>query len=184
MSENAREVVGAFKDATTLETAANQLMSSGFDRARLSLIATEDAVQRELGSRLVKVEQIDDLSDLPRIAYVNHVDLVAGQSALIGGLFYFGAMAGTGAVLLSGGTLLPALAAATASGIGGGSIGALLASRMEEKTAEKISNEISHGGLILWVRTLDDEDNQRVIDIMNENGAYVVEAQAGAESPV
>ena len=179
MPGTSREVVGAFRDAPSLETAANELMSNGFDRARLSLLASEDAVREQLGSRLVRVEQVDDLAEFPRIAYVNHVDLVAGQSALIGGLFYLGAMAGTAAVLLSGGALLPALAAAAASGIGGGSIGALLASRMEQETATKIGNEIAHGGLILWVRTLNEQDDTRASAIMTENGAYMVHVHAG-----
>ncbi len=46
---SAREVVGVFSDADALETAANELLSSGFERARISLLAGESAIVEKLG---------------------------------------------------------------------------------------------------------------------------------------
>ena len=80
MSLNSSEVVGVFHDVTSLEDAANTLMSNGFDRSGLTLIATEDVVRKELGSRVVRVEQLEDYSGTPRIAYVNRDDLAIGQA--------------------------------------------------------------------------------------------------------
>ena len=184
MSGNSREVVGVFHDVTSLEDAASTLMSNGFDRSGLTLIATEDVVRKELGSRVVRVEQLEDYSGTPRIAYVNREDLAIGQGALIGGLFYLGAMAGTAAVLMTGGAMLPALAVAAATGIGGGSLGALLASLLQAETGKKISDEIERGGLILWVRTHPQEEDDRAIGVMRDNGAYDVHAHADAGAHV
>lgn len=79
MSGNSREVVGVFHDVTSLEDAASTLMSNGFDRSGLTLIATEDVVRKELGSLVVRVEQLEDYSGTPRIPYVNRDDLPSGR---------------------------------------------------------------------------------------------------------
>ncbi|MDB5714192.1 MAG: hypothetical protein JWO15_1589 [Sphingomonadales bacterium] len=176
METTSREVVGTFHDVEALEATANVLMSSGFDRAALSLIATEDVVRKQFGSRLTKVENLGDHPDTPRIAYMNHDDVAIGRGALIGGLSYLGAVAGTAAVLTSGGAALPALAVAAAGGVGGGSLGALLGSWLNAETAKKISDEVERGGLILWVGTHSIDDDERASDIMIANGAYGVHA--------
>jgi hypothetical protein len=174
MPEIIREVVGTFHDAGALENAAEALMSNGFDRAHLSLIATEAAVRQKFGSRVTRVEQLQDDPGTPRIAYVNRDDLAIGEGALIGGLFYVGAMVATGAVLMSGGALLPAVAAAAAGGLGAGGLGAVLASILQNETADKISGEVERGGLILWVRAHQGDDDDLAIQIMRDHGAYDV----------
>lgn len=179
MSSKSREVVGFFHNVSALEAAADALMSNGFDRSALSLLATEDVVQKELGSRLVRVEQLDEHPEAPRIAYINHDDLAIGRGALIGGLFYLGAMAGTAAVLMSGGAMLPAVVAAAAGGAGGGGIGTLLGSWLSTATADKISDEIARGGIVLWVRTHSREEDDRAIAAMRDNGAYHAHAETG-----
>ena len=43
--ESVCEVVGVFPNPEDLESAIDELLSSGFDRAELSLLASEDAVR-------------------------------------------------------------------------------------------------------------------------------------------
>ena len=171
---NAREVVGLFHDVEALEQAAAGLMSNGFDQARLSLIAAEAAVDEKFGSRMMRVKQLVDDPDTPRIAYVDRATVGIGQGAIIGGLFYLGAIVGTGAVLASGGALLPAYAAAAVGGLGGGSLGAFLSAILHTQIAEKTADEVERGGLILWVRTSGPKDDQLAERIMKESGAYDV----------
>jgi hypothetical protein len=179
MNNISREVVGAFRGVEALEGAANTLMSCGFDRAALSLIAIEEVVRKQFGSRLIKVEKLEDEPDTPRIAYMNHDDVAIGRGMLISGLSYLGAAAGTAAVLTSGGALLPAVAVAAAGGVRGGSLGALLESWFNTETAKKISGEVERGGLILWVRTHSPEEDDDASDIMIANGAYGIHTYAG-----
>lgn len=183
MSGNDREVVGVFNGVAALESAAQGLMSGGFDRTLLSLLATDEAVTAHYGGRMVRVEQLEDDPDAPRIAYVDRDTLGVGQGALIGGLFYLGAAVATGAVLVSGGALLPALAAAIAGGVGGGALGGALAGRLGAETGEKIGAELQRGGLLLWVRTRDAEDDAKAIAIMRESGASEVHVN-GADTPL
>jgi hypothetical protein len=118
MNAISREVVGTFHDVKTLEHAANALMSNGFDRAALSLVAPDDAVRKQFGSRLKNIEKLEDHPDTPRIAYMDQDDVAVGRGALISGLTYLGAVTGSAAVLASGGALLPAVAIGAAAAIG------------------------------------------------------------------
>ena len=50
-----REAVGVFNRSEDLQGAIDELLSSGFDRAELSLLASEHAVEEKLGHRYEKV---------------------------------------------------------------------------------------------------------------------------------
>jgi hypothetical protein len=176
MDGNVREVVGVFPSVGALEAAADELMGYGFDRARLSLIATDEVVAEHFGGRMKPVKDLEDDPSTPRIAYVDRDTLAIGEGAAIGGLFYLGVMAGAGAVLVSGGTLLPALFAAAAGGAGGAGLGAVLAGRLGAETADKISDEVQRGGLILWVRTGGEGEDEKASAIMAKHGAKDVHA--------
>ena len=47
-----REAVGVFTSENDLQAAIDELLSSGFHRAELSLLASEEAVNEKLGERL------------------------------------------------------------------------------------------------------------------------------------
>lgn len=123
----AREVVGIFHTPEDLEAAIDQLLSSGFDRAEISLLAAEQAVQDKLGHRYVKATALADDQTVPRTAYISTGAIGDAEGALIGGLFYVGATLTLGAVVASGGAFAAALAAAAIAGGTGGLIGSLLA---------------------------------------------------------
>ena len=55
-----REAVAYFDASTDLEEAIDELLSSGFDRAEISLLATERAVEDQLGHRYHKVAELED----------------------------------------------------------------------------------------------------------------------------
>jgi hypothetical protein len=185
MNAISREVVGTFYDAKALEGAANALMSNGFDRAALSLVAPDEAVRKHFGALLKNVEKLEDHPDTPRIAYMDHDDVAIGRGALTSGLSYLGDLTDSAVLLTSGGALLPAvIIIGAASGLGGGSLGALFGSWLEAETKNKISDEVERGGLILWVRTHSIRDDARATGTMNSNGAYDVHAHAGEQSGI
>ena len=61
-----REAVAYFDASTDLEEAIDELLSSGFDRAEISLLATERAVEDQLGHRYHKVSELEDDPAVPR----------------------------------------------------------------------------------------------------------------------
>ena len=48
--DTAREAVGIFHDPTTLQSAIDDLLSSGFDRVDLSFLASRRAVEESSGT--------------------------------------------------------------------------------------------------------------------------------------
>lgn len=100
-----REAVGVFTRSEDLQSAIDELLSSGFHRADLSLLASEHAVEGKLGHRYEKVTALADDPTIPRTVYVSPAAVGDAEGGLIGGLMYVGAVAAAGAVVASGGTL-------------------------------------------------------------------------------
>lgn len=165
-----REAVGVFHDATTLETAIDRLLSAGFDRADVSLLASDDAVAEKLGHRYEKVDELEDDPAVPRAAYVDRDSVVEGQSAVVGGLAYVGAVAAAGIIVASGGSIGVAIAGAAIAGGGGGLVGGALASVLGRRRAADVERHLEHGGLLLWVRCRDDDHEGRALEILTSCG--------------
>lgn len=63
-----REAVGVFHDREAFQNAVEDLMSAGFDRAELSLLAGEQAVEGKLGHAYRRVQELEDEPTVPRAA--------------------------------------------------------------------------------------------------------------------
>lgn len=167
--DGVREAVGYFLAVDDLEAAIAELQSSGFDRAEISLLASERAVEEKLGHRYRKVSELEDDPSVPRTHYVSEASIGAAEGALIGTPLYLAAVATFGAIVVSGGTLAAALAAAALAGTAGGVIGGILARLVGEHHAHHIERELEHGGLLLWVRTWNVQDEERAVAILNKH---------------
>lgn len=169
-----REAVGVFDDAEILEAAIDELLSSGFDRSQLSLLAGEETIHDKLGHIYAKVEDVEDDPEVPRAAYVSTEARGDAEGALVGGLLYVGAVAAAGAVVATGGTLAAAIAAAAAAGGAGGAVGAALAHLIEQRHADYIGRQVDHGGLVLWARLHDEAQRKRAMAILTKHSAHDV----------
>lgn len=166
-----REAVGVFHAAADLESAIQELEESGFDRAEISLLAGEDAVRQKLGHRFYDARSVEDDPNVPRTAFVSTESIGDAEGALLGGLFYVGAIAAAGAVVASGGSLGAALLATAAGGGSAGVIGALLARLVGKHHADHLQQQLERGGLVVWVRTRDESLEQRAVGILKRNKA-------------
>ena len=95
------EVVGVFHTPEDLESAIDELLRSGFDRAELSLLASENAVAEKLGGYYRPASELANDPAVPRTAFVSTAAIGDAEGGLIGGLAYLGAT--VGAVVMSGG---------------------------------------------------------------------------------
>jgi hypothetical protein len=164
--QTVREAVGAFDNPETLQEAIDDLMSSGFDRAELSLLAAETTVEEKLGHHYEKVKDLEDEPKTARAAYVSTESIGDAEGALVGGLVYVGATAAAGAVVATGGTLAAIIAAAAVAGGAGGLIGSVLSQWLDDQQADHLQEQLNHGGLLLWVRTRDAEREKRAVQIL------------------
>lgn len=85
-----REAVGIFHERRTSRWRSTKLLSSGFHRAELSLLASENVVEEKLGHRYQRVEALADDPSAPRAAYVSTEAIGDAEGGLIGGLTYVG----------------------------------------------------------------------------------------------
>ena len=73
-----REAVGVFESPTPLTEAIDELLSSGFDRAELSLLAADKTVDKKLGHVYQSIAAFEDDAAVPRCCYVSNASIGAG----------------------------------------------------------------------------------------------------------
>ena len=84
--DTVREAVGVFGSANDLQAAIDELLSSGFHRADLSLLANEEAVNEKLGGGFANVRAVEDNPVVPRKAYVSPEAIGDAQGGIVGAL--------------------------------------------------------------------------------------------------
>jgi hypothetical protein len=170
------EVVAIFHASEHLESAIDELLSSGFDRAELSLLASEDAVAAKLHHCYQPSEDMADDRSVPRTAFVSTAAIGDAEGGLIGALTYVGATVAAGAMVVSGGALAATIAAAAVAGGAGGLIGAVLARWVGRHHAAYLSAQMENGGLLLWVRAWSPSDEARAVEILRRHAGDRVHA--------
>jgi hypothetical protein len=172
------EAVGIFQRNEDLQGAIDELLSSGFHRSELGLLASETAVQEKLGGQLKSVSALADDPAVPRSDYVSPEAIGDAQGGLIGALVYVGAAAAAGAVVASGGTLAAIVTAVVLVGGTGGLLGSVMAKWLGDHHASYLQDQLDRGGLLLWVRTRHRQDEQRAIEILKRHSGGEVHVHA------
>ncbi len=171
---NIREAVGFFDTEKQLQETIDDLLEHGFHRAEISVLASIQAVEKKLGHYFDKVDILEDNPQVPHAAYVSKDSIGDAEGALLGGFMYVGAMIGVVPVVASGGALAAALTAAAIGGGVGTTLGAILAGIVGHHHSKYISDQLLHGGLLLWVRTFTLEDEIEAIRIMSNHSGIDV----------
>ena len=171
---NVREAVAVFEDTQALQGAIDELLESGFDRASLSLLADEKTVESKLGHAYEKVEELEDDPNVPTTSYVSIETVGDAEGGLIGVPLYVAAGIAAGAAAASGGSLVVTALAALVAGGAGATVGAVLAGMLGEHHAEYLSEQLKHGGLLLWVNTPNAAHEDRAKQILEKHSAHDV----------
>lgn len=166
-----KEAVGVFSDSKALEAAVDELEVSGFDRAAVSVLAT-DTNATELVERFYRtVRDIEDSGRAPSSAFVSSDSRTEGEAAVVAAPLYVGGFAGAAAVAATGGALALAIAAAIAGGVAGAGLGAILAAAISRHHAAGVRKQLDKGGLVLWVNIPNSDAEQRAVAVLNKMGA-------------
>lgn len=171
-----REVVAVFHDADKLEAAIDKLASSGFARQNISVMASHDVIADKLGHQFKQVKEIEDDAKVPEAYFVRDEDVSEAQAALIGLPMYIGGAGGALAVAASGGALALVIAAATAGGLVGGGVGGVIAKALGDHHAKTIDDNLKAGGILLWVRVGDADEESKATKMLGESGGQDVHA--------
>ena len=121
MAGTVREVVAVFENPDDIERAVFDLETHGFDRAAISLLATEHAVKEKLGRAYHRIEEMEDEPKAPRETFFTRVSRIEAEVGVVAALASFGALAaaGTGAAIVT----IPMLNAPGSGGDSGGRAG-------------------------------------------------------------
>lgn len=179
-----REAVGVFHRNEDLQSAVDELLSSGFHRFELSLLASEATVREKLGDQCKSISALADDPAVPRSVYVSPEAIRDAEGGLIGALVYIGAAAAAGAIVASGGTLATIITGVVLAGGTGGLFGTVLAKWLGDHHAVYLQDQIERGGLLLWVRTRDAAAEQRAVEILKRHSGgevhvHVLMAEVG-----
>jgi hypothetical protein len=165
------EAVAVFHDVPSFQAAIDDLLSTGFDHGELNVLAHKDTVTARLCREYQSTTEFEDDPEAPRIGFVHDESIGDAEGAAIGAGVYFPAIAGSLAVVASGGTMLGAIAAAAIAGGAGGLIGTALAKYIGREHTKHLDQHLSRGGLLLWVRTRDNEREQTACEILRKHSA-------------
>jgi hypothetical protein len=170
----AREAVGVFSSSELLEAAVDDLGISGFDRATVSVPATDETIRDRVGHIYRTVGEVEDNPSVPQAAFASQDSRIEGEAAAVGIPFYIGSCAGAGAAVAFGGGLVIAIGATIAGGAVGAGLGALVAAGMARRHSERVREQLAQGGMVLWVSVRDDKAERRAVEILKRNGAWDV----------
>jgi hypothetical protein len=163
------EAVAIFHDAQSLHATVDELLTSGFDHAELSVLACEQTIREKLGHNYKSTADFDDDPDAPRVGYVPDESIGSAQGGIIAAAGYFPAVIGLLAVVASGGTLLGQIAVVAIAGGAGAALGATRAILVRNVHAKHLEQHLRHGGLLLWVRTHDAAHEKKALEILSRH---------------
>lgn len=174
-------VIGVFEDVSEARAAIDRMTNAGIDRDQISLVS-RDADKERTGETTTE--------------HTSGAGKGAGIGAAVGGIG--GLIAGIAGLAIPGlGPILAAgpIAAAIGGGLGGaglgaaagGLIGALTNMGVPEEEARHYENQVRGGKILVTVRADNDDEADRVSNIMDVGGAVDVQAgsrEESAEAPV
>lgn len=181
MADQLREAVVVFGTEGSLKSAIDQLLTSGFNRADLSVLGADGLEAKLNRDDAVSTKDLADTPDAPREDYEAGETHGAAQGALVGGLAYVGAVAAAGLVAATGGALALAIGAAALAG-GSGAVGAVLASAVGKAHKDRYTEQLASNGVILWVHTANADAEREATRILNAHGGsdvHIHEIPAG-----
>jgi hypothetical protein len=165
------EAVGVFDDVNTLDAAVEELRSSGFKKSQISLLAGQHTVERKLGHRYERIEELEDDPEVPRRAYRTRESVGESEDMLLGSLTFLPALLAAGTVVASAGVVA---AAVTGAAVAGAAIATTLGHFMDKNHAKWLEEQLERGGLLLWVNTPDAAAEQKALAILRRHSAHDV----------
>jgi hypothetical protein len=182
--DGTREAVGLFANPDILEAAVDALEGSGFDRAAISVLATDSKAREKVARYYRTIKEAEDGAAAPRTAFVSKDSRTEGEAAVVGIPLYMGGLAGAAAVAATGGALAFAIGITILGSAAGAGLGAILAASIARHHTAQVQEQLRKGGLVLWVSVPTPEDENRAVAILEKTGARDVHVHEIAREQV
>jgi len=166
-----REAVAVFDDVVAFERAVEELLAAGFDREALSMLAGEETVAKKLGHRYRRVEELEDDPEAPRTAFVSLRELSERETAVWNSVTILPTLIAAGTVVATAG---PLAAAIIGTAVTGAALATVLTHWMDDRHARWLQEQLERGGILLWVRVDDPEQERKAVEILGRHAAHDV----------
>lgn len=160
------EVVGVFDTYEAMQKAIYDLMIAGFSRYDISLLGDREAIKEKLGTSYWQAKDLEDDPDAPRTHFVSEEAIGELQGALGGGFFFLGSYIAMAALLTPASTLAASIAVGLIGGAPSAVLGTILARRVGKHHRDYYADQISNGGILIWVRAATPERQELAMKIM------------------
>jgi outer membrane lipoprotein SlyB len=186
-ADTCREASAVFTSAKELQSAIDALLASGFTRDDLSVLGSEKALHAKFGAKIPDAAELADIPDTPRGTFVSSDTRSEGLAALAGIPVYIGGAGAAAIAGVGGAAVLATAGAALGAGLAAGALGLYCAKRMEKRHADQIDKHLDHGGLVLWVRTDDQGEEVKAMQVLRSKDAsdlrmHTVTLPSGADA--
>ena len=173
--------VGVFDSFEDLQKAFYDLRMVGFSRYDISLLGKQEALEEKLGKAYWQASELEDDPTAPRAAFVSEEAIGELEGGIAGGFFFLGSYVAMAAMLTAASTLAASIAAIAIGGVPAAVIGTLLARRVGKQHKEYYATQVEHGGILLWVRVRDKEQEDVAVKIMKEHSGRDVHVHPWSE---
>jgi hypothetical protein len=148
------EVVGLFENRHTFDCAVEALLTGGFQRTAISVLASHTSL--EASAPNPAAPQDDALT------------------ALVGELSYAFPLESAGLLTVVGGPISGSIGALMAAGIGGMALKEYLDELTSHPDTDAFAKALEEGGLVIWVQVADDAEEAKAGEILTAEGAVNV----------
>jgi hypothetical protein len=167
-----REAVGVVHSREQLEKVIDRLLTSGFDRSSIDLMASQDAITRKLKTVYSDLTAAADAPGVPRRQLVLPSDQDSATALVFGSLILIGAMGAALPIVASGGALATAILAAAGGGAVASGIAKIIRDRIVGRSDQiDLEKELQQEGLVIFVRLREREQEERAVALMRDCGA-------------
>ena len=148
-----REVVGIADSRDAFDRIVEALLLAGVDRARISLMGSREAILDKLHHYYVEPTALAEVDQLPRRDLVTRDD-AAALNVLVFGTLLAVATLGAGAIVVASGR-------------------AQRRRVLGEADPDRLEHDLAMGGLAIFVRVDDGQEEARALAILREHARYV-----------
>jgi hypothetical protein len=166
-----REAVGIVDDGEKLDQIVTRLTTNGFDRADIDLMASRVTIFQKLGIYADPIVAAE-ASEAPRERLVTGDEVVTASALIFGTLITIGSLGAALPIVASGGALASAAAVALAGGALGGGLARVIRNHVVgRENADDLESDLKNGGLAVFVRVRNLENEGLALSILQDCGA-------------
>lgn len=181
---NVREAVALFDNEDNMQAAVDDLESHGFSNAAISRPARPEQIEAAVNHSVQSAKELEDDASIPRQAFGDKDSRIEGIMVVLLIPVYISLLIAAGVAVAHGLEVWQGVVISLIMGSFGLLIGGLFAYRIARRKADRTKREQEWGGLLLWVRTGNSDQEHKAVDILRKHAGRDVHLHGPEHSNV